>query len=81
MHLSPDTRSHYTRFAVNRPNGTTRQKILDLLKLKGPQTSVELATEIGVTAVAVRQHIQALGPGRRDGVIHQSLRWLLSAER
>jgi predicted ArsR family transcriptional regulator len=87
MHLSPDTRSHYTQFAVNRPTGTTRQKILDLLKLKGPQTSVELATEIGVTAVAVRQHIQALSRAgllesamQKRGVGRPARRWKLTTE-
>ena len=54
---------------MNREPGSTRQRILDLLKLKGPQTSAELASQIGVTAVAVRQHVQALS---RAGLLETS---------
>jgi predicted ArsR family transcriptional regulator len=38
----------------------SRQKILDLLKWKGPQTAAELAERIDITVVAVRQHLQSL---------------------
>jgi len=72
---------------VNREPGSTRQRILDLLKLKGPQTSAELASQIGVTAVAVRQHIQALSgsgllePARlKRGVGRPARCWALTAQ-
>jgi predicted ArsR family transcriptional regulator len=38
----------------------SRQRILDLLKWKGPQTAAELAARIEITVVAVRQHLQSL---------------------
>jgi len=38
-----------------------RQKLLELIKAGGPQTATELAERLGVTPVAVRQHLQALG--------------------
>jgi len=37
-----------------------RDRILHLLKTKGPQTSPELARRLGVTAVAIRQHLGKL---------------------
>jgi predicted ArsR family transcriptional regulator len=40
-----------------------RDQILHLLKTKGPQTSSELAKRLGVTAVAVRQHLGKLEAG------------------
>jgi len=44
----------------------SRQRILDLLKWKGPQTAAELAKQIDITVVAVRQHLQAL---TQDGLL------------
>jgi predicted ArsR family transcriptional regulator len=38
-----------------------RRKLLELIKSGGPQTATELAKTLGVTPVAVRQHLQALG--------------------
>ena len=38
-----------------------RRKLLELIKSGGPQTATELAESLGVTPVAVRQHLQALG--------------------
>jgi predicted ArsR family transcriptional regulator len=43
-----------------------RRKLLELIKSKGPQTAAELAQRLGVTPVAVRQHLQAL---RKDGLL------------
>jgi predicted ArsR family transcriptional regulator len=43
-----------------------RRKLLELIKSGGPQTATELAEGLGVTPVAVRQHLQAL---RRDGLL------------
>ena len=37
-----------------------KDKILHLLKTKGPQTSSELAQRLGVTSMAVRQHLGGL---------------------
>ncbi len=44
----------------------SRQRILDLLKWKGPQTAAELAKRIDITVVAVRQHLQSL---TQDGML------------
>lgn len=38
----------------------TRKAILDILKQDGPQDSQTLANQLGVTAMAVRQHLYAL---------------------
>ncbi len=38
----------------------SRGRILNLLKTGGPQTAAELATGLGVTPMAVRQHLQKL---------------------
>jgi predicted ArsR family transcriptional regulator len=37
-----------------------REKILFLLKTKGPQTAADIARRLGVTAMAVRQHLYQL---------------------
>ena len=37
-----------------------RDRVLVLLKVRGPQTAAELAKRLGVTAMAVRQHLGAL---------------------
>jgi predicted ArsR family transcriptional regulator len=43
-----------------------RRKLLELIKAGGPQTATEMAERLGVTPVAVRQHLQALG---KDGLL------------
>ena len=43
-----------------------RRKLLELIKSGGPQTATELAAQLGVTPVAVRQHLQALS---KDGLL------------
>ncbi|MHC4840424.1 MAG: helix-turn-helix transcriptional regulator, partial [Planctomycetota bacterium] len=40
--------------------GKARDKILFLLKTKGPRTATELAKKLGVTAMAVRQNLYAM---------------------
>jgi predicted ArsR family transcriptional regulator len=37
-----------------------RRRILDHLKLRGPATPAELASDLGLTAAAVRQHLEGL---------------------
>ena len=43
-----------------------RRRLLELIKSEGPQTASELAERLGVTPVAVRQHLQTLC---RDGLL------------
>src|SRR5258708_12655757 len=43
----------------------TEDRILYLLKSKGPQTAAQLAKRLGVTAMAVRQHLYSFG---REGL-------------
>ena len=43
-----------------------REKILFLLKTKGPQAASQIAKRLGVTAMAVRQHLYAL---HEDGAV------------
>src|ERR1041385_8715001 len=40
--------------------GRTRREILELLKWGGPSDSVSLASKLGVSAMAVRQHLYAM---------------------
>lgn len=40
--------------------GTGRERVLFILKTKGPQTAVQMAKRLGVTTMAVRQHIAVL---------------------
>src|SRR6516164_10167379 len=40
--------------------GKTRAAIVRLLKTEGPQHSAQLARRLGITAMAVRQHLYAL---------------------
>ncbi len=47
-------------------HGPARDRLLFQLKTKGPQTAAELARRLGVTPVAVRQHLQALSA---DGLV------------
>lgn len=42
------------------PDAPARDKVLFQLKTKGPQTAGQLARRLGVTAMAVRQHLQRL---------------------
>ena len=44
----------------------TRRRILELLKLRGPQTPQQLAEELGMTAMGVRGHLASL---ERDGLV------------
>lgn len=45
----------------HKPSDThTRRTILDLLKREGPQSAQQLAVTLGVSAMAVRQHLYAL---------------------
>ena len=44
----------------------TADRILDLLKTGGPQSAAALARSLGVTAVAIRQHLARLG---EDGLV------------
>lgn len=41
-------------------DGKTRRVIVDLLKQEGPLTSAQLADHLGLTGMAVRQHLYAL---------------------
>lgn len=40
--------------------GSGRERVLFLLKTKGPQTAVRMAKRLGVTTMAVRQHLAVL---------------------
>jgi predicted ArsR family transcriptional regulator len=51
---------------VRQPPGISRRALLDELKRKGPRTASELAGELGVTATAVRLHLDELA---KDGLI------------
>ncbi len=42
------------------PDAPARDKVLFQLKTKGPQTAGDLARRLGVTAMAIRQHLQRL---------------------
>ena len=46
--------------------GTTRRQILELLKRKGDMTAGQLAREIGITSMGVRQHLSGL---ERDDLV------------
>lgn len=43
-----------------RANGLTRQEILTCIKVNGSMTAEELARELGISQVAVRQHLTSL---------------------
>jgi predicted ArsR family transcriptional regulator len=49
----------------------TRRAIVDLLKWHGPMTVTALGAELGVSAVAVRRHLEGL---ERDGLVSQAAR-------
>ncbi len=40
--------------------GSGRERVLFVLKTKGPQTAIRIAKRLGVTAMAVRQHLAVL---------------------
>ena len=42
------------------PSGSARDRVLYHLKTKGPQAAADLARRLGVTPMAVRQHLQGL---------------------
>lgn len=42
------------------PNWATRRALLDMLKVRGELSSLEMAKELGVSSMAVRQHMQEL---------------------
>ena len=46
--------------------GTTRRQVLELLKRKGEMTAGQLAREIGITSMGVRQHLSGL---ERDDLV------------
>src|SRR5215469_480467 len=47
------------RITTMERDASTADRILYLLKSKGPQTAAQLARRLGVTAMAVRQHLYA----------------------
>lgn len=55
-----------TMMGLGHVKSETRRKILELLKLRGPQTAAQLAQELGMTAMGVRGHLAAL---ERDGLV------------
>ena len=50
---------HDSRVNSNAP-GSGRERVLFLLKTKGPQTAARMAKRLGVTTMAVRQHLSVL---------------------
>ncbi len=55
-----------TMMGLGHVKSETRRRILELLKLRGPQTAAQLAQELGMTAMGVRGHLAAL---ERDGLV------------
>ena len=51
---------------VQTGEGKTRRSIVKLLKMEGPIDSAQLAKRLGLTAMAVRQHLYAL---QREGLV------------
>ena len=50
---------HATAMSSDAP-GTGRDRVLFVLKTKGPQTAARIAKQLGVTTMAVRQHLAVL---------------------
>jgi DeoR family suf operon transcriptional repressor len=70
-----------------RANGITRQEILTCLKVQGSRTADELARELGISQVAVRQHLSSLEAEQsvnveieRKGLGRPSHRYRLTAQ-
>jgi predicted ArsR family transcriptional regulator len=70
-----------------RANGLTRQEILNCIKVKGTMTAEELARDLGISQVAVRQHLTSLDAENmimvtieRRGLGRPSHRYLLTPE-
>lgn len=66
---------------------SSRERILHILKTKGPQTAAALARRLGMTAVAVRQHMEPLEAEalvayeeRRKGVGRPAREWRLTGQ-
>lgn len=55
---------------TNDPASPTRRTVVELLKRCGPLTVAELGGRLGVSAVAVRRHLEQL---ERDGLVVQTL--------
>lgn len=51
-----------------RVNGLTRQEIMSCIKMHGPMTADELSRELGISQVAVRQHLTSLEAENMIGV-------------
>ncbi len=50
----------YAMGMISDPRGSGRERVLFLLKTKGPQTAATMSSELGVTTMAVRQHLAIL---------------------
>ncbi len=50
----------YAMGMISDPRGSGRERVLFLLKTKGPQTAARMSSELGVTTMAVRQHLAVL---------------------
>jgi len=66
---------------------SSRERILHLLKTKGPRTAAAIARRLGMTAVAARQHLEPLDAEglvaydeRRKGVGRPAREWRLTAK-
>jgi predicted ArsR family transcriptional regulator len=57
--------------AMERDTTRTADRILYLLKSKGPQTAAQLARRLGVTPMAVRQHLYAFAGEGLAGFVDQ----------
>jgi predicted ArsR family transcriptional regulator len=53
---------------VNRANGLTRQSILSEIKQRGSVTTDELGEDLGISSVAVRQHLSTLAAEGRVSI-------------
>ena len=60
-----EMRMHSALVSLDAP-GSGRRRVLLLLKMNGAQTAAQLAKELEVTAVAIRQHLVAL---QEEGVV------------